>query len=47
MAEVRVLIENEELKEKETIVKLIKGLKKNEILKLKGFLEGLAFVSKK
>ena len=47
MAEIRVLIENEELKEKEAVVKLVKGLKKNEILKLKGFLEGLAFASKK
>lgn len=43
MSKVKVLIKEEELKEKDDILKIIEDFKKGEKDKLKGFLYGLAF----
>lgn len=43
MAEVKVLITDEELKEKEEVEKMLANLKKSDKDKLVGFLKGLTF----
>ncbi|ACZ01374.1 hypothetical protein [Streptobacillus moniliformis] len=46
MAKIKIIITDDEIIEKEKIIELIKKLNKNELLKLKGFLEGLNFSTK-
>lgn len=45
MAEIKIVIENGEIQEMKEVKKVIGELKRNELLKFKGFLEGLEFVS--
>ncbi|MCT7702592.1 MAG: hypothetical protein N4Q79_05670 [Lactobacillus iners] len=44
MAETKIILNKEEVEEEKEILKTIKSLKKKDTEKLKGFLEGIAFI---
>lgn len=45
MAEIKIIIEKDEEKEKENLAKAIEKLAKKDREKIKGFLEGIAFLA--
>ena len=47
MAEIKITIEKDERREQEKLIKAIEELAKKDREKLKGFLEGIAFLARK